>query len=105
MPQNATSVQIAKAVANGASFAHYNAATAGNQAKTGQGVLRAVLVNTAGAGSTITLYDGTSTAGAVIGAWSGAAVIYPTDINIQFTTGLFVVIAGGTAPDATIVFN
>jgi len=51
------------------SFFNFNANTAGTQVKTGVGTLLGLNVNTAGTGgaNVITLYDGTSTSGAVLG--------------------------------------
>jgi len=105
MPQNGIPVVLARAISNGATPYHYNANTAGYQVKTGQGVVRSISINTAGATATLTLYDGTSTAGAVLGVWSVNTQYNATDLNIQFTTGLFMVAAGTTAPDATILYN
>ena len=91
----------------GASFYNTAADTAGHQIKTGAGTFYGLSVNTAGLTSTATLYDGASTAGAKIGAFStlaqGGPVIPP--IGIAFATGLFLVLTGGTPADVTISYQ
>jgi hypothetical protein len=81
---------------------HLSANTAGTAVTAGPGVLHSVVVNTAGATDTTTLYDGTSTAGTVLAVLSEVAGSYIYDI--AFETGLFVAIAGTTAPDLTITY-
>src|ERR1700761_7420802 len=85
---------------SGASAYNNPANTAGHQIKTGAGVFQGISVNTAGLTSTATLYDGTSTSGTKLGTFSTLAVA-SLQLNIAFTTGLFVVLAGGTAADVT----
>ena len=80
-------------------FAANNAGVAIGAA--GAGVLGVVTVNTAGLTSTLTLYDGTSTGGTKIATISTLAQTSLT-FNAKFTTGLFAVLAGGTAADVTI---
>jgi hypothetical protein len=83
-----------------ATYAHLNTAV-GTLLKTGIGSLRGITVNTGSAGSTLTLYDGTSAAGTVIAAISTATPFNPR-YGIQFTTGLFAVVAG--TPDVTVCY-
>lgn len=126
MPQNAFITLVAKLTgsttpksltvdANGAlltstagtpgnSSKNYVAANAGDQIKTGAGVLRGVNVNTAGAGSSLVLYDGTSTSGTKLGTFSTAALA-SLSMNLAFTTGLFAVLAGGTPADVTVSYS
>ena len=84
----------------------YNTAsnTTGYQVKTGAGILRGFSVNTAGLTSTVTFYDGTSTAGAKLGTFSTLAQT-SVQLNLAFTTGLFVVLTGGTPADITIAYS
>ena len=84
----------------------YLAANAATQVKTGTGKLHSVVINTAGASSNvITLYDGTDTNGTVIAVIDGTAaagniLLY----DVQFITGLHVVIGTGTAAKITISY-
>ncbi|MEJ0017533.1 MAG: hypothetical protein WDN25_13400 [Acetobacteraceae bacterium] len=84
---------------------NYAANTAGDAAKTGAGVLAGLTINTAGATSTATLYDGTSTAGTKLATINTTAVGSINFNNIAFATGLFVVLAGGTPADVTVVYR
>ena len=91
----------------GCRFTNLTATTAGTLIKTGSGILFGMSVNSAGAaGSTVTLYDGTSTAGTKLGTFSTATVPAPQPIpaeGIQLNNGLFVVVASsGAAPDVTV---
>ncbi len=83
--------------------ANYSAAQAGAQVATGPGVFKSLSVNTVGSGSTITLYDGTSTSGKKLGTWSGAALLNNL-YNLAFVTGLFIVTTA-TAPDVTVGYS
>lgn len=89
----------------GASHKNYAANTAGNLVKAGQGVFYGLTINTAGVGSTATIYDGPDTGGVKIGTYSttaqGAVALPP---GFTFTSGLFVVLAGGTPADVTIAY-
>jgi hypothetical protein len=79
------------------------AANATTTIKSGAGTLRGVTVGTKGAtGNTLTLYDNTAGSGTVIGVidTTREQPFYPFDV--QFTTGLTVVIATGTAADVTV---
>lgn len=83
---------------------NYAANTAGDQIVTGPGTLTGINVNTAGLTSSVTLYDGTSTAGKKLGAWSTLA-LRETVLNLSYSTGLFAVVAGGTPADITVAYR
>jgi hypothetical protein len=86
------------------SFQNFSAANAGAQIKTGPGAFTGLSVNTAGTASTITLFDGTSTAGAKIGEFSTVtAGPFPRPSPIQFQMGLFAVVVA--AADVTVLFR
>ena len=88
--------------APGASLKHLNTA-GGTLLKTGAGAAVGINVNTSSANATLTIYDGTSAAGAVmavIDASRGGPDIGFT--GWPFTTGLFVVVVG--TPDITITW-
>lgn len=97
MPQSPIGVRSYPA---GASPYNTAAATAGFQIKTGAGTLQNVNINVVGSGSLVTLYDGTSTAGKKLASVPGTA-LGNTILNLQYVTGLFVVVTA-TAPDVTI---
>lgn len=126
MPQNALQTNVALSAANlpaplrldangalqtsspgsaGNSSKNYVANTAGNQIKTGAGVVVGINVNTAGLTSAIVLYDGTSTAGTKLGTFSTLAQAVLALGNMAFTTGLFAVLTGGTPADVTVVYR
>jgi len=88
-------------------FANFAANTAGTQVKATAGTLLGLNINTAGTGgaNVITLYDGTSTAGPIIGVFATTpAGVF--DINpIAFVTGLFVALTGTTTSgNITVVY-
>lgn len=74
--------------------------------KKGRGVLVGITVNTAGASAnTVTIYDNTAASGTKIGSVGAPlAVGFYNFGNLQFTTGLTIVTATGTAPDMTVVY-
>lgn len=85
---------------------NYAANTAGDQIKTGAGVLRGLNVNTVGLTSSVTFYDGTSTSGRLLGKFSTLALTNPPlSLNLAFTVGLFAVVAGGTPADITVSYQ
>ncbi len=88
----------------GASAYNTSANTAGYQVKSGAGILRGVTVNTVGTTSSATFYDGTSTSGTKLATMSTLSQTSLT-YDVSFTTGLFVVLAGGVAADVTIRYN
>jgi hypothetical protein len=69
MPQQPTLIKNIVPANTAGNYANFNANTAGTQVKTGVGTLLGINVNTAGTGgnNVMMLYDGTSTAGAVLG--------------------------------------
>ena len=88
--------------------ASYNTAanTAGHQVKNASGVLYGLSVNTAGLVSSVTLYDGTSTSGAKLGTFSTLSQggpVFPS-CGIAFATGLYLVAAGATPADITVLY-
>ncbi|HHV58258.1 MAG TPA: hypothetical protein GXX50_10930 [Firmicutes bacterium] len=91
-------------VLSGCTYQHFNAATSGTGVKSGPGVLHAVAVNDSGSGMTLTLYDGTSTSGTVLGVIKPTAPVTLT-YDARFATGLFVVIDGTTVGDITLSFE
>ena len=87
-------------------YSHINALTAGVQVKPGAGTLHGVTINSKGAtANLLTLYDGTSTAGAVIAVLDTTANVGQVAYDVSFTGGLFAVLAAGTAADLTIAFH
>ena len=76
-------------------------------AKSGAGILRRAVINTKGATSNVlTIYDGTTTGGALIASIDTVnAVGGMFDYELPFTTGLTFWLAGGTAADITIIFE
>jgi hypothetical protein len=89
-------------------FLNFAANTAGTQVKTGAGFLLGLNVNTAGTGgaNVFTLYDGTSTAGPIIGVFPTTPVSV-VDVNpVAFTTGLFAVLTGTTTSgNITVIYS
>lgn len=88
------------------SYSHLNA-NGTTTVKSGAGVLRRIVVNTKGStANTLTIYDNTTATGAVIGAVDTVnAAGGAFDYELDFTTGLTVVLAGGTAADITIIYE
>jgi hypothetical protein len=81
--------------------------TAGTQVKSAPGVLLGLNVNTAGTGgaNVMTLYDGTSTAGPILGVFATTPVGVFNINPIAFITGLFVALTGTTTSgNITIVY-
>ncbi len=84
----------------------YNTAanTAGHAVSSAPGVFCGLTVNPPGVGSTATLYDGASTAGTKLATVATTAQVSLTH-NIALTTGLFMVLAGGTPADVTVTYR
>ena len=89
------------------SYANIPGITAGTLIKGTGGLLQSLVVNSATAGAVVTIYDGTSTAGTVIAAFTAgtitnpqAAVVY----GVAFLKGLFVVVATDAA-DLTFTYH
>jgi hypothetical protein len=105
MPQTALSVNDFSARFLTSKYANFTALTAGTQIKLGQGTFFGVYVNTAGTvASSITLYDGTSTAGPVIGIFNTLATAQIRGNTIAFKNGLFAVVAGTTSGNITVFY-
>jgi len=103
-PNSAIPVWIAPApAASGAKTK--NITTNGNTlVKTGAGSATWMSVNTGGVTSTAKLYDGTDATGTLLGTFSTTAQ-NGIPINLPFSTGLFVVTAGGgAAADITLSY-
>ena len=82
---------------------HIAANSAGDVIKTGRWQLGEVTINTKGATSNIlTLYDGLTTGGTVIGIIDTTVAVGTFLYDVRFETGLFYVLACGTAADLTI---
>lgn len=87
------------------SYLHLNA-NGTTTAKSGAGVLRCIVINTRGGiVNTLTIYDNTTATGAVIGAVDTVNAGGAFNYELDFTTGLTVVLAGGTAADITIIYE
>lgn len=83
------------------SFQHFSATTAGTLVKSGPGMLHAVNIGDAGSGMAVSVYDGTSTAGTLIGVFKQAGSF---QFDVAFNTGLFVVISATTMGDVCISY-
>ncbi|SRR6266576_3380099 len=108
MPQTALAVINYAAKFIPAKYSNFAATTAGSQIKTGAGLFLGWNINIAGTGGAniFTLYDGTSTGGAVLGIFSTAATTAPLRPSpITFKTGLFIVLTGTTTSgNITVVY-
>lgn len=89
--------------AGGYNYTHISANTAGTTIKSSFGTLAGIVVNTAGATDTITVYDNTAASGTVIAVLSEAVGTYT--YGLSFNTGLTLVVAGTTAPDITVIWK
>lgn len=72
--------------------------------KASAGVLVRIIVNTVGAGSTLTIYDNTAGSGTKIGTMTTAIQCSHT-FDVTCATGITVVSASGTPADITIVWR
>jgi hypothetical protein len=89
----------------GGNFHNFSTSTAGYQVKLGAGVAMRVTVNTAGTGTTLTLYDGTDNTGGVIATIATTSQI-SLGLYAQFSVGLFTVAtAGSGAANLTITYH
>jgi len=87
------------------SYLHLNA-NGTTTVKSGAGVLRRIIINTRGGIlSTLTIYNNTTATGAVIAVLDTNAAGGEFGYELDFTTGLTVVLAGGTAADITIIYE
>ena len=72
--------------------------------KAAKGVFSGIVVNTAGATSSATVYDNTTCTGTVIGTFSTLAQV-SLNVGANATTGICVTTAGGTPADITILWQ
>lgn len=98
-----TSATKLTALLAGNSFNNITTATT-TAVKASAGVLERITVNTAGAGSTLTIYDNTAASGTKVGTWTTAAQGSFT-INVACATGITCVTASGTPADITVVYR
>lgn len=103
--QGVTSNNMGQPV-NVGTLINFTATDAGKQVKLGSGVIFAVTLNKPVATSVITLYDGTSTSGTVLGTITVPASPQPVTLtyNGYFDTGLFVSV-GTAGSDFTISYK
>ena len=87
----------------GSSFTNITTATS-TQVKTGAGSFAGLVVNTAGAGSSATVYDNSACSGTKIGTFSTAAQA-SLPVAARFATGLCVTTSGGTPADVTVLWR
>jgi hypothetical protein len=95
--------KVAVAQTGSNSFTNITTATT-TAVKSGAGIIDRIIVNTAGAGSTLVLYDNTAASGTKIGTFTTAAQTSLT-VNCAFATGLTAVTASGTAADITVIYR
>lgn len=82
-------------------YAHFNAVTAGTVVKSGPGFLHSVNIGDAGTSMTVTVRDGVSVAGTVIGVYRVAGSFV---LDVKFNTGLFVTITATVPGDVTLAY-
>lgn len=73
-------------------------------AKTGQGELHSIVINSPGTAWVLTVYDNVAGSGqliATIAVTAGEPLLY----DVEFGTGLTIVSSGSTAGDATVTFS
>ena len=87
-------------------FRHTNIATnTTTTPKSAGGKLHAIVFNKAGAAAnTVTVYDNTEGSGTKIATIDGTVAHGTLLYDLQFTTGLTIVTATGTAPDITVAW-
>lgn len=85
------------------SFLNVVANTAGTVVKASAGFLLGIIVNTAGITNTLTIYNDPATTANKFGAFSANAQVY-LPINAFLSSGIYIVLAGGTAADLTLVY-
>ena len=91
--------------AYGALHAHITTSTS-TAVKSTSGTLYGLTINTGQAGASITVYDGTTAAGAVIGIYSATAqgAVTMPGPGAAIVTGIYVVTAGATPADVTVFY-
>lgn len=70
-------------------------ANATTTAKSTKGILCKLIVFGIGSGGTVDVYDNTAGSGTKLWAWVTADGKVALDLNVRFSTGLTVVVAGG----------
>lgn len=86
-------------------FSYWHGNTAGTTTiKAAPGFLHRIIVGKAGSSSTVTVYDNTSASGNIIAVMSTDAQA-SIEFNVEFLTGLTIVVAGTTAPDVTVSYR
>lgn len=83
---------------------NYVANNSGSLIFTGIGVADSIIVGTPGVTSTITLYDGLTTAGTNLGVFATTAEV-SLALLIRIQVGLFAVLAGGTPANVTVTYR
>lgn len=73
--------------------------------KPGPGTLRHVIVNTAQLGSTLTLYDSLTGSGLKIATVDCSNSAKVLEYDLDFSTGLTLVVAGSVPPDVTVMYD
>lgn len=74
--------------------------------KSGAGVLHSIVINTkGGVGNTITVYNNTAGSGTILAIIDSTASVGTLLYDLQFSVGLTIVTATGTAPDITVTFQ
>ncbi len=85
-------------------YAHL-AANGTTTLKTGVGMLNNVTLNIkGGTGNTVTIYDNTAGSGTVLAVIDTTQSLVTLAYDVTFTTGLTIVVGGGTAPDITVSY-
>ena len=101
--QTTTSATKLTALMAGNSFANVTTATT-TAVKASAGVLVSINVNTAGAGSTLVIYNNTAGSGTKVGTMT-TAIQGVFVFNVTCATGITVVSASGTPADITVVYR
>src|SRR5579871_487213 len=95
-------LELLELICGGGSYAHIASNTT-TTVKFGAGVLQSITINTKGASANVaTVYDNTAGSGTVIAVIDTTAGVVSLPFNVNFSTGLTIVTATGTAPDITV---
>lgn len=87
-------------------YTNVAANSAGASITTDPGTLKRIVINTKGASSNVlTVYDGESTSGTKIATIDTTAAVGHIEYACRFSTGLFYVLATGTAADITFIWE
>lgn len=88
---------------SGYAYLHANGTTT---VKTGAGVLRRIVIGSTGSVlNTLTVYDNTTATGSIIALIDTTLQRGSLDFEVNFTTGLTLVLASGTAAHITVIFE